>query len=105
MLKYVLYGLPCSGKTTLMNELSIPVIHGSKILNDMLSGSFSQLSNDEKNKLRIEYTQMLSCRSDTFISDGHYSFLDDVVFTQNDGADAWLRECDERRSVLFPEHK
>lgn len=85
MLKYVLYGLPCSGKTTLMNELSIPVIHGSKILNDMLSGSFSQLSNDEKNKLRIEYTQMLSCRSDTFISDGHYSFLDDVVFTQNDG--------------------
>lgn len=84
-MKYVLYGLQCAGKTSLLSKLNIPVIHGSMELNRMASGKFSDLSDEEKNKLRIEYTKQLSDRDDTFISDGHYSFLDKVVFTDSDG--------------------
>jgi len=84
-LKYVLYGLPCAGKTTLLSELTIPVIHGSTELNRMASGRFSNLPDDEKAELRIRYAEQLSERDDSFISDGHYSFIDDVVFTEADG--------------------
>ena len=84
-MKYVLYGLPCAGKTSLLSELAIPVIHGSIELNRMASGEFSNLPNEEKTKLRIRYAEQLSDRKDSFISDGHYSFLDDVVFTEADG--------------------
>lgn len=83
-MKYALYGLPCAGKTTLMSELDIPVIHGSAELNKMASGKFSDLPEDEKNKLRIRYAEGLLTRKDSFISDGHYSFLDNVVFTDAD---------------------
>ncbi|MBD5143108.1 MAG: hypothetical protein HDT22_05795 [Ruminococcus sp.] len=84
-MKYVLYGLPCAGKTTLLSELSIPVIHGSMELNKMASGRFLELSNAERNELRVRYAKNLWGRNDKFISDGHYSFLDDVVFTEADG--------------------
>lgn len=84
-MKYALYGLPCAGKTTLFDELTIPVIHGSTELNKMASGRFLDLPDAEKNKLRIRYAEQLRARTDSFISDGHYSFLDDVVFTDADG--------------------
>lgn len=84
-MKYVLYGLPCAGKTTLLSELTTPVIHGSTELNIMASGRFSDLPDDKKAELRIKYAEWLSKREDSFISDGHYSFLDDVVFTEADG--------------------
>ncbi len=83
-MKFSLYGLPCAGKTTIMNNLSIPIIHGSTELNKIASGKFSTLSEEEKNALRIKYADKLSERKDSFISDGHYSFLDDVVFTESD---------------------
>lgn len=83
-MKYVLYGLPCAGKTTAMTGLEIPVMHGSTELNKLASGRFSDLSDDKKNQIRIEYAQQLSSRTDSFISDGHYAFLDEVVFTQAD---------------------
>lgn len=50
----------------------------------MASGRFSELSETEKNMLRIKYAEQLLERKDSFISDGHYSFLDDVVFTDSD---------------------
>lgn len=84
-MKYVLYGLPCAGKTTLLNGLDIPVIHGSTELNKMAVGKFDELSGEQKTELRKRYAEQLSARTDTFISDGHYSFLDDVVFTKSDG--------------------
>lgn len=84
-MKYVLYGLPCAGKTTLMSGLTIPVIHGSAELNRMASGRFSVLSNHEKNALRIRYAEQLKAKTGTFISDGHYSFLENVAFTDTDG--------------------
>lgn len=84
-MKYALYGLPCAGKTTLLSSLSIPVIHGSSELNRMASGRFSDLPDVEKTKLRVKYADQLSERKDSFISDGHYAFLDEVVFTEADG--------------------
>ena len=84
-MKYALYGLPCAGKTTLLDGLSISVIHGSAELNRMASGRFLDLPDEEKNELRIRYADSLKARTDSFISDGHYSFLNDVVFTDADG--------------------
>ncbi len=84
-MKYALYGLPCSGKTTLLDDLKINVVHGSTELNKMASGKFSSLPDTEKNALRIRYCEQLKARTDSFISDGHYSFLDEVVFTEADG--------------------
>ncbi len=84
-MKYVLYGLPCAGKTTLMSELDIPTVNGSAELNRMASGRFFNLPESDKKVLRIKYVKQLAERNDTFISDGHYSFLNDVVFTEADG--------------------
>lgn len=84
-MKYALYGLPCAGKTTLLSGLKTTVIHGSTELNRMASGKFSELLDDKKAELRVKYAEELSKREDSFISDGHYSFLDDVVFTEADG--------------------
>ncbi len=84
-MKYVLYGLPCAGKTTLLSEVAIPVVHGSTELNRMASGRFSDLPDEKKVELRIRYAKQLSERTDSFISDGHYSFIDNVVFTEADG--------------------
>ena len=84
-MKYALYGLPCAGKTTVFEGLTIPVVHGSTELNRMASGRFSDLPDTKKNALRIRYAEQLKSRTDSFISDGHYSFLDDVAFTNADG--------------------
>lgn len=51
----------------------------------MASGRFSDLPDPEKNALRIRYAEQLKARTGSFISDGHYSFLDDVAFTDADG--------------------
>lgn len=51
----------------------------------MASGSFKKLPDEEKIRLRIRYAEQLLNRNDSFISDGHYSFLDDIVFTEADG--------------------
>ena len=84
-MKYALYGLPCSGKTTLLDDLKINVVHGSAELNKMASDKFSDLPDTEKKSLRIRYCEQLKARTGSFISDGHYSFLDGVVFTKADG--------------------
>ena len=84
-MKYALYGLPCAGKTTLLNGLTIPVIHGSAELNKMSSGNFSVLSDTKKYEFRIKFAEKLKTRNDSFISDGHYSFPNGVVFTEADG--------------------
>lgn len=84
-MKYALYGLPCSEKTTLLDGLKINVVHGSVQLNKMVSGRFSEFPDTEKKALRIRYCEQLKAKTDSFISDGHYSFLDEVVFTEADG--------------------
>ena len=52
----------------------------------MASGRFYDLPDDKKAELRVRYTEQLSKRTDSFISDGHYSFFDNVVFTEADGS-------------------
>ncbi|MDE6677828.1 MAG: AAA family ATPase [Ruminococcus sp.] len=84
-MKYALYGLPCAGKSTLLNNLSVTVINGSTELNKMVSGRFSLLPKAEKRECRIRYAKKLLEISDEFISDGHYAFPDGVVFTEADG--------------------
>ena len=85
-MKYVLYGLPCAGKTTVLNGVVISVLHGRAGLDRLAVGNFNILTDDRKNEMRKQYAAELITREDTFISDGHYCFLDDVVFTDNDGA-------------------
>lgn len=84
VIKYVLYGLPCAGKTTLLSGLDIPVINGSAELNKLSSGRFSELNDNEKNLVRVEYAERLAKMTGSLISDGHYAFPDKVVFTQAD---------------------
>lgn len=86
-MKLALYGMPCAGKTTIMSELSgIRVLHGSKELQKLSGGNFSSLSEEEKKKVRISYTDYVnSLNDDMIISDGHFSFLREVVFTEADG--------------------
>jgi len=88
-LKVALYGLPCAGKTTLLSKLSgVRVINGSQELNRLCKGNFSKLPESEKNIVRVKYTKYLnSLKDEIILSDGHYSFLDNVVFNDSD---AWV---------------
>lgn len=85
-MRIALYGLPCAGKSTLLSELNnFCIVNGSEELNKMSNGNFETLSESEKNKLRKEYIKKLREYPDKLIiSDGHYSFLDNVVFTEDD---------------------
>lgn len=85
-MRIVLYGLPCAGKSTILSKLSnVRIVNGSEELNKMCNGVFETLSESEKTKLRKEYIKNLTELPDKLvISDGHYSFLDNVVFTEED---------------------
>lgn len=84
-MKFALYGLPCSGKTTLMNQLpDIKTVHGSDELKRMTNGKFSELSAEDKNAVRRQYAERIAAMKENALSDGHYSFLSEVVFTQWD---------------------
>ena len=85
-MRIALYGLPCAGKTTILSTLSdVRVVNGSAELNKMSNGSFNSLSDKEKNHLRVEYIRFLMNLTDEVVlSDGHYAFLDNVVFTEDD---------------------
>lgn len=79
-----LYGLPCAGKTHILEKVrSFDVLAGSKMLLE-LSQRFHSLTKDEKNVLRKKLAVDLK-KKDDFIMDGHYSFGYDVVFTEEDG--------------------
>ena len=79
--------MPCAGKSTLMNKITdAKVINGSKELRRICGGSFSELSEEEKSQVRIRYTEYINSLEDEWIvSDGHYSFMENVVFTEADG--------------------
>lgn len=78
--------MPCAGKTTLLSQLKdINVVNGSQKLKELSNGSFSSLNEDEKNKIRVKYTEYINSLSDEIIlSDGHYAFVDEVAFTKAD---------------------
>ena len=86
-MKIALYGMPCAGKTTVLSGLTgVKVLHGSEELQRLSGGRFSGLSEGEKEKVRIAYTDYLkSFKDEMILSDGHYSFLKEVAFTEEDG--------------------
>ncbi len=86
-MKIALYGMPCAGKTTLLERIEgARILHGSQELKRICGHSFNELSEEEKREIRIRYTEYVNGLSDDLIiSDGHYSFVDDVVYTDADG--------------------
>lgn len=86
-MKIALYGMPCAGKSTLMDKITdAKVINGSQELRRICGGSFSELSEDEKHQVRIKYTEYVNSLTDeVIVSDGHFSFMENIVFTEADG--------------------
>lgn len=86
-MRIAVYGLPSSGKTTLMKGISsAKIINGRQVLECLSDGKFSFLSEEEKRRIRELYTKYLAeLDDDVIVSDGHYSFMDNIVFTPNDG--------------------
>lgn len=86
-MRIALYGLPCAGKTTLMEHLAgIKTVNRSETLKGLCNGNFSDLTEEEKVSVRIKYTEYIRNLDDKIVlSDGHYAFLDKVVFTEQDG--------------------
>lgn len=79
-----LYGLPTSGKSFLLHRVrDIEILAGSRLLKNIHS-DFEALSQEEKHRVRRELALKLR-EKDTFLMDGHYSFGDQVVFTEEDG--------------------
>ena len=83
-MKIGLYGLPTAGKTYILNAVNnIEALHGRDML-DQIAPDFSSLDDDGKDTARKELASSLK-QKESFIMDGHYSFGDDVVFTEMDG--------------------
>lgn len=79
--------MPCAGKSTLMDRITdAKVINGSQELRRICGGSFLELSEEEKHQVRIKYTEYINGLNDeVIVSDGHYSFMETVAFTEADG--------------------
>lgn len=89
-----LYGLPTAGKSFILSAVrSLEVLSGSFLLKE-LAPNFHELSDSDKAKVRERLALELK-KKDEFIMDGHYSFGDAVVFTEEDGQlyDAFLYLC------------
>lgn len=76
-MKIALYGMPCAGKSTLMDKITdAKVINGSQELRRICGGSFSELSEEEKHQVRIKYTEYINGLNDeVIVSDGHYILI------------------------------
>ena len=80
-----IYGLPCAGKTSLIQQVTgIRHFSGSELLHRM-EPRFDTLTPEEKCEVRASLAIQLRHEEIDFIIDGHYSFGDDVVFTEFDG--------------------
>ena len=79
-----LYGLPCAGKSFIMDEVkNFKVYAGSKRLLE-INPDFHSLNAEEQSNIRMQFANELKSKNG-FIVDGHYSFGDNVVFTEADG--------------------
>lgn len=86
-MKVAVYGLPSSGKTSLIERIpNARVVSGRQELDILTDGKFSSMDEEGKRIARIQYTEFLSELKDpVVVSDGHYSFLENIVFTPCDG--------------------
>ena len=82
-MKIGLYGLPTAGKTTILSQIDFaPVLIGSDLLRK-IAPSFSTFSDSKQNMVRKRLAQSLR-EKDSFLMDGHYSFGEKTVFTDED---------------------
>ncbi len=83
-MKMGLYGMPASGKTHLLKQVDfMRVFEGSALLR-AVSPEFDSLAPEGRARVRQELAGRLS-REDDFIMDGHYSFGNEIAFTEDDG--------------------
>ena len=79
-----LYGLPSSGKTYILNKIgNFEVVEGSKGL-FKINPRFKSLTGSEQQDIRKQFVRELK-EKDNIIVDGHYSFGENTVFTEDDG--------------------
>lgn len=79
-----LYGLPTAGKSYVLSAVrNLEVLSGSRLLKDIVP-NFYALNEEGKVATRTRLAQQLK-KKDNFIMDGHYSFGENVVFTESDG--------------------
>ncbi|MCF0105915.1 MAG: AAA family ATPase [Holdemanella sp.] len=79
-----LYGLPTAGKTFILDKVkSLEVLAGSTLLKE-IAPNFHDLSGNQKDEVRKQLAVFLKGKND-FIMDGHYSFGEEIVFTEADG--------------------
>lgn len=77
-MRICIYGLPCSGKTTLMNKVNdMEKVSGGELLHAMARSEykkeFRDLSLSEKDHLRRKAADYLK-ENDDYLIDGHYAF-------------------------------
>ena len=64
-MKIALYGMPCAGKSTLMDRITdAKVINGSQELRRICGGSFLELSEEDKHQVSSKYTLYLTGMND-----------------------------------------
>lgn len=79
-----LYGMPTSGKTYILNRIrGIKALNGSSQLLD-IAPDFYHMNEEGRKDARKELAKSL-LKKDDFIMDGHYSFGENIVFTEEDG--------------------
>ena len=79
-----LYGMPCSGKTYILDQLDfIDVFVGSKLLREY-DPDFDNRNEAGKMQDRKNVANIMIAK-DHFIMDGHYAFGDKVAFTEEEG--------------------
>jgi len=79
-----LYGMPTAGKSYILDRIDfIEVVKGSKLLREM-DPQFDTRDGVGRDDSRKKLAQKLM-EKQTFIMDGHYSFGDEIAFTEDDG--------------------
>lgn len=79
-----LYGMPAAGKTHILNQLDfINVLSGSSLLRETCP-EFDMVDEQAKSEARKNLAEQLLSLNN-FIMDGHYSFGDEIAFTDMDG--------------------
>ena len=79
-----LYGMPTAGKSYILDRVDfIEVTMGSKLLRE-IDPQFDTRDEAGRDEARKKLAQKLM-EKQTFIMDGHYSFGDEIAFTEDDG--------------------
>ena len=83
-MKIGLYGLPCAGKSYILDKIDfLEVCQGSSLLHK-IEPDFISADEMTRDAARRKLADLLHKKSD-FIMDGHYSFGNQKVFTEEDG--------------------